>query len=306
MNCEQEQGQETIRWMRGIPYEVAFWNNTYRWNRTFEGLMRWSHYGSTILLDGFDANRYLATLDNPIVLDIGAGLSYAPGNLLDTDHGKEPLDIHYIDPLAPYFNKILRRHHRHMPDIEFGMMEYLSAFYPERNIALAIIQNALDHSALPLKGIYETLDVLRQEGILYLNHHPNEAEAEQYKGFHQWNITEENGTLVIWNRSTRYNVSELLRDFAEVSLSHNEKGNVIAVIRKTADVPPHLLDHKADKRALCHQLLMLSAEHASLWHNVRFTFTYWTYNVIQFVAQSLPLDRRMQLKRLLTWKKTSR
>lgn len=306
MKDNPEYAQMTTRWMRGIPYEVAFWNNTYRWNRAFEGLMRWSHYGSTIRLEGFDANRYLSALDNPVVLDIGAGMSYAPGNQLSIDGRQVPLDIHYIDPLAPYFNRILRCHRREMPNIEFGMMEYLSAFFPEGNVALAIIQNALDHSALPLKGIYEALEVLRLGGILYLNHHPNEAEAECYKGFHQWNIIEEYGALVIWNQSVRYHISDLLRDFAEVSLSRGEGGHVIAVIRKTADVPRYLTNTKGDQRALCELLLAQSVEHASLWHNVRRTLTYWKYNAIQFVAQSLPLDRRMQLKRLLTWKRTSR
>ena len=26
---------ETSRWFSGIAYEVAFWNNVYRWNHTF-------------------------------------------------------------------------------------------------------------------------------------------------------------------------------------------------------------------------------------------------------------------------------
>ena len=45
--------------------------------------------------------------------------------------------------------------------IEFGMMEYLSDFYPEGNIDMVIIQNALDHSSAPQIGIIEAMQTLK-------------------------------------------------------------------------------------------------------------------------------------------------
>ena len=57
----------TEQWLGGISYEVAFWNNVYRWPHTFQGLMSWAHYGSVISLEGFDANAFLLTQDHPKV-----------------------------------------------------------------------------------------------------------------------------------------------------------------------------------------------------------------------------------------------
>lgn len=163
----------TQKWLEGISYEVAFWNNVYRWPHTFQGMMGWAHYGSTICLEGFDANHFLLANDHPSVYDVGSGMSYAVGDHLEKGGKLIPLDIHYIDPLAFHFNRILKKYKKKLPPIEFGMTEYLSAFI--HDASLITIQNALDHSSAPIKGIVEALLALRKGGVLYLNHHPNEA-----------------------------------------------------------------------------------------------------------------------------------
>lgn len=287
------------KWIEGIPYEIAFWNNVYRWKRPFDGLMKWSHYGNIIELECFDASQFLENQENPLVLDVGAGMSYATGNYINKGGEKTPLDIHYVDPLAPFFNKILKKYKKNLPEIDFGMMEYLSAFYPDHNVDLVIIQNALDHSSNPLKGIYEAVDTLRVSGKLYLNHHPNEAEMEHYKGFHQFNICAENEKLTIWNKSERYDIAELLHDFAEVETATAESGHVIAIITKKSDVPYDLLGDKNDKRVLAEALLQQSFSSFSFAKRLRMSLLYWKYNFIQFVIQGLPWDLRMKIKRLI-------
>ena len=136
------------QWIDGIPYEKAFWNNVYRWKQTFNGMMQWSNYGGIIDLECFDANRFLSSCTSckPKVLDVGCGLSYATGNYIEINGTKTALDLHYVDPLADVFNDIKKRYHRNLPDIEFGMVEYLSDFFPRHDADLIIIQNALDHS----------------------------------------------------------------------------------------------------------------------------------------------------------------
>ncbi|UKI46520.1 MAG: hypothetical protein L6V92_02500 [Phocaeicola vulgatus] len=57
---------------------------------------------------------------------------------------------------------------------------------------------------------------LRKGGVLYLNHHRNEAEMEKYKGFHQYNVDEKEGELIIWNKTENINVNQLLIGFASV------------------------------------------------------------------------------------------
>ena len=287
------------KWMSGIAYEIAFWNNVYRWRHTFRGMMNWSGFGEGIQLEGFDANSFLCSSKDRKVLDVGCGMSYATGNYVIDEDLTIPLDIHYVDPLAPYFNHILERYHRELPVIEFGMMEYLSAFYPHHDVDLVIIQNALDHSANPIKGIMEALDTLHEGGILYLNHHPNEAEVEQYKGFHQYNITQEDGNLMIWNKQEKWNVSHLIKAFADTQVHSHNNGHIIAVIQKTDHVPSTLLNDKEDKKMLSQMLMASDMKRKKLSSAIGYRLSYWKYNTIQFFVQALPWTMKMKLKKLI-------
>ena len=289
---------EITRWLNGIPYEVAFWNNVYRWENTFQGMMGWSHYGSPITLEDFEANAFLVERAAPIVLDVGCGMSYATGNFLLQDGQQVPLDIHYVDALAYHFNRILSKYKRNLPSIEFGMAEYLSAFYPDNYADLVIIQNALDHSSRPMKAIYEALEVVKKGGVLYLNHHPNEAETEQYKGFHQNNIDEADGQLIIWNKSERHIVNTLVSSFAEVKTSRYENGHIIAVITKKQDVPCELLTRREDIHELCDVVVQKSSSKpfGTAFKN---RLLYMKYNFIQFFVQSLSWENKMKLKKLI-------
>lgn len=287
------------KWMKGIAYEVAFWNNVYRWPHTFKGMMNWSNYASCIQLEGFDANTFLNESESHKVLDVGCGMSYATGNYLTDGKENRPLDIHYIDPLASYFNKILNRYHRDLPMIKFGMMEYLSAYYPAHDVDLVIIQNALDHSANPIKGIMEALDTLREGGVLYLNHHPNEAEVEQYKGFHQYNITIDAGNLIIWNMQDKWNINNLVKEYADTQVYQHDNGHVIAVMRKISSIPPTLLNDKEDKKILSKMFMDSNSIYKKLSSAFRFRINYWKYNIIQFFVQALSWDMKMKLKRFI-------
>ena len=292
----------TQKWLDGISYEVAFWNNVYRWPHTFKGMMGWADYGSVINLEGFDANSFLASEKDPKVYDVGCGMSYAVGNNIQKDGRMLPLDIHYVDPLAIHFNSILRKHGKQLPPIEFGMAEYLSAFV-HGDATLITIQNALDHSSAPVKGIVEALTSLKEGGILYLNHHPNEAEMEQYKGFHQYNINEENSELIIWNKAERYNISQMLGSFASVEVRRMDNGHIIAVIKRRAaggDIPPHLrkyIDDNTDLAELCEVLLRYQYTHSSLLRNIKDSLHFGLFNLIQMVAQMLPWSLKMKVKR---------
>src|SRR5574344_2857595 len=109
------------QWLTGISYECAFWNSLYRNKEQRERLFRWSNYGRELSLHNFDATSFLDERStkihtDAIILDVGCGMSYCTGNLL---HGN-PIDIHYIDPLAPFFNRILQRSHVNCPPIELG------------------------------------------------------------------------------------------------------------------------------------------------------------------------------------------
>lgn len=287
------------KWINGIPYELAFWNNVMRWKRGFDGLMGWSRYGKEIKLENFDVQSFLASRGDAVVLDVGSGMSFSPGDhLMLPDGTLKKLDIRYIDPLAEYYNDIKRRHHRNIPDVEFGMLEYLSAFYP-KGADLIHIQNALDHSSRPLKGIYEAIECLKIGGILYLNHHPNEAEAERYKGFHQYNIINENETLVLWNKSEKHILNELIKEFADIEVSRADNGHVIAIITKRAELPEKLLTTNKDRNDLATLLMEQNKIHNSLVSSISYIAQYWKYNSIHFIVQGLPWEWRMKMKEIL-------
>lgn len=286
------------KWISGIPYEIAFWNNVYRWTHTFKGMMGWSNFGSAINLEAFDANNFLKQKNQPVVLDIGCGMSYATGNMIEEQDKLKYIDIHYVDPLAPYFNKILKRQNRELPNIDFGIMEYLSTFYPAHNISLAIIQNALDHSSNPIKGICEAIDTLCIGGILYLNHHPNEAETENYKGFHQYNIVNEGKRLIIWNKKEKWDVNNIIKDFADIEVCKYKNGNIIAIITKTKSVPENLVSNIKETRDSFIDYLfneIIEKPQKTLNFKIKYIF----FNTIQFFIQSLSWETKMKLKKLI-------
>lgn len=293
------------KWLDGISYEIAFWNNVYRWSHTFRGMMGWANYGSKIELEGFDANDFLLNFEQPKVYDVGCGMSYAIGDKIEKNGKLIPLDIHYVDPLAFHFNDILKKSKRQLPQIEFGMSEYLSAFIQNNDASLITIQNALDHSSTPVKGIIESLISLREGGILYLNHHSNEAEMEKYKGFHQYNVDERNGELYIWNKDYCINVTKLLDGFASVETKRMDNGHIIAIIRKKTEqneLPIQLqtyVDDRKDKGELCQVLLQFQYNNTSLLKSIRNSISFRIFDTIQFFAQMLPWSFKMKVKHLL-------
>lgn len=148
----------------------------------------------------------------------------------------------FLDPLAPYYNKILDDYSLKYPRITFGMGETLRLHFANDSVSLMHIRNALDHSVRPIMVIWQSLMCLHIGGVLYLNHKPNEAEHEAYVGFHQYNVDSQDGKLIIWNKYERIDVGEELSGFADVKASVTPEGRIVGVIMKTADIPE---DHRS-------------------------------------------------------------
>lgn len=223
------------RWLSGIPYEVAFWRSYYRNKSSRKALMSWSQYGKECQLDNFDIAAFIENLkrDNPIIADVGCALSYMFSDII----GGKKRKVVYLDPLAPHYNKILDDYSLDYPRITFGMGETMTLHFPNDSVSFLHIRNALDHSVRPMMVIWQALMCLHIDGVLYLNHKPNEAEHEAYLGFHQYNVDCQDGRLVIWNKHERIDVAEALAGYAEVEASVTEEGRIVAVITKTAEIP---------------------------------------------------------------------
>ncbi len=236
MNEEkQDELKNFQRWLSGIPYEVAFWRSYYGNKKRRNDLFKWSCYDKPCALDDFDIGQYILSLnvDKPKLVDVGCALSYMFSGKIN---GKD-YTVDYLDPLAPFYNKILRRFKINRPQIKFGMIESLVGTYPPNTVDFIHVRNALDHCSNPLKGIIQSLVILKKGGVLYLHHHRNEAENEAYRGFHQFNITEKDGDLILWNKECNINVTSDCKDFADIVTTVTPKGEIVAVITKKNDVP---------------------------------------------------------------------
>ena len=238
---------------------MAFWRSYYGSKRRRRDLFRWSEYGRECRLDNFDAQGYIASLPHPdpLVVDLGCALSYAMGNLFPA---KPAARVDFVDPLAPFYNRILDRYAIDRPRIRFGMVENLSGSYAPGSVDLIHVRNALDHCADPMRGIIEALACLRPGGVLYLNHFRDEARREGYRGFHQWNITLRGGALTLWNRETAIDVAAELGASASVEASETTDGRIVAVIRKEGELPLSLHDPAASSMRAS-RMLMAAVEH---------------------------------------------
>ena len=280
-------------WVNGIPYEIAFWEGVYSNKKRIESLFRWSKYNKEIELVNFDVKEFLSQKENPIVVDAGCGMSFCNGDKLE---GKQ-LNAIYIDPLAPFYNKIIEKKKLELPKITFGFIEYLSSFVPNK-ISLIIVQNALDHSKNPLKGILECVESLEIGGVLYLRHFRNEAETENYRGFHQYNISIENDDMIIWNKETKLNINSILKDFAVTKTSTN--GNeIIAVITKKQALTNGLIDSKKDIEDLSNQYIEIIEDLHIVSNLLSYHGNFFKFRIMQLIAKLFSWEARQRIKGII-------
>lgn len=252
MNSDNKNKANFETWLKGIPYEISFWKSYYGNKKRRKDLYRWSMYDKPCILDNFDINAYIKNLDEktPKIMDVGCALSYMFGNIINN----KKYEIIYLDPLAHFYNKILDKYKIDRPRIEFGSFETLSFFFDKDSTDFIHIRNALDHSSDPVGGILQCIKVLKKGGILYLNHFTNEGEKEGYRGFHQYNLKIENSDFIIWNQTEEWNVTQLLKGFAEVSTFLTPQGRNVAVIKKIEDIPQNLFKDREISRETVNNL----------------------------------------------------
>ncbi len=288
--------QDFQRWLSGIPYEVAFWRSYYGNKRRRDDLFRWSLYDKPCHLDNFDIDKYVDDLKTPEpkLLDVGCALSYMFSSNINGKH----FNVDYVDPLAPFYNQILRKYSIERPEIKFGMIESLSGSYAPNTVDFIHVRNALDHCSNPLNGIIQALAALKIGKVLYLNHFRNEAENEGYRGFHQFNINEKDGNFILWNKDTELNVTEICKEFAEVTTSVTSEGRIVSVITKKAEVPSTLYNPQ-EIAMLMTSNMMATVEY---FHNFRSTSKYQTKRIVSTIGHRtmrlMPYSILNKIKRL--------
>ncbi len=288
-----------LRWLNGVPYEVSFWRSYYGSTKRRRDLFSWSLYNKECVVDNFDVQNFIASLpvDEPVAVDLGCALSYTFGNLFP---GKPGTKVEYVDPLALFYNRILDDYRIDRPRIRFGMIENLSATYRPDSLSLVHVRNALDHCADPMRGIVEALACLHKGGVLYLNHFRNEARREAYRGFHQWNLDiDERGHLKLWNESGLVDVTERLAAVATVETSITVENRVVAVVTKTAELPPELFDPAESARNASEMLAATVGYFHSLPNTMRYQSSRLFTTMGHRVMRMLPFGLLNRIKKAL-------
>ena len=246
--------KQAIGWSKGIAHELWFWS---RWFET-RGL-EWPSDFETRLnpdqplipaLKALIPENAQGTID---ILDVGAG----PMTNIGFRHELISLNIRACDPLADFYSQAAARHGVRRPnETMFAVAEDLGAYFSESSFDIVHCCNALDHSADPIRGITEMLRIAKRGGSLYLKHHINEAETENYEGFHQFNFDLRDGRFIIWNKSSFWDVASVLPIHVDVKV-HLEDQDIVAVITKLEefDAPQRLAQIKGRLRQFQHAFI---------------------------------------------------
>jgi hypothetical protein len=215
-------------WKAGVVEEIQWWWTWINRLRREGRLDAWA--GLRDQPFPFEADLGLFPEGEPLrCLNIGCG---PRPNLGETC--SRAVEVVHMDPLARAYNKLMA--FLDAPgggDVVFGAVELLDRLDAGRFHFIAA-KNCLDHAYDVPEGLRQMIGCLEDRGVILLGHYENEAEAQNYLGFHKWNIEIRDGRLHVWSR-----------DRSEV-FDHEAHGLVLShvrrVVRKGNGTPHPFLD----------------------------------------------------------------
>lgn len=222
-------------WESGIPLELMFWD-------------MWLASGGEPWPEDF---QYRATPNAPLqshitdalaghvgvhvtVLDVGAG----PLTYLGKQWAGHHLTITAIDPLADDYDTLLHKHQiTPLVPTQKGFAEQLVAQFGPNRFDLVHARNCIDHSNDPWRAIQEMVAVAKPGGLIYMHHAVNEAQTQNFQGFHQWNLFCKHGDLYIGDQREEINVSQRLAPLVRVEsqLWHEERWMINLLWKRGGD-----------------------------------------------------------------------
>lgn len=227
-------------WLAGIDDEIMFWDN---YIRNEGGDYFYSFYKTVdskrfFELEGDIPKEYYGK--QYTFVDVGSGPFSRCGRVTD----KVDLKAVSVDPLAMAYSLMKREYGvDNGVELKHGFVELLEYEFEENSFDMVHMSNSLDHSFSALDGIWQLLYICKVGGKVILRHHENEAEEEQYQGFHQWNLSLHNpeNSFVIWRGNVRYDVCKIFEEYADIELYKDvqEKGgqwiyNKVVMTKKKA------------------------------------------------------------------------
>jgi coenzyme F420-reducing hydrogenase beta subunit/SAM-dependent methyltransferase len=207
-------------WLEGIKDEISFWDSFMRnkGGELFYGFAQTTDPRRPFTLDDDIPDEYKSK--NYSFIDIGSG----PFGRCGRVSSKSNLHITTVDPLAYIYRRLKNEYGLdNNADLKTGFVEFLDYEFNENSFDMVHMSNSLDHSFDPVLGIWQCIRICRIGGKIILRHHPNEAENEQYCGFHQWNLCIENNEFIIWRPGEYHNISKLIQPYADIYAYPNQK-----------------------------------------------------------------------------------
>jgi SAM-dependent methyltransferase len=151
----------------------------------------------------------VATLNSsgatPRILDIGSG----PVSMLSRSFVGQSVALLAADPLADDYRKMWVNSFGNELTLPVACDgEKLSSAFGGSQFDIVHIRNALDHVIHPISVLEEMIKVAKRGGFIIVHGFENEADAEGWDGFHQWNLsTEMNDLIVRGKNNARYSVA---------------------------------------------------------------------------------------------------
>lgn len=207
-------GADRYSWGLGIRSERQFWDEYFR-----TGGLDWSdNYHERLDPDFPLQPRPMALLPPDIevhILDVGAGpLTYlgkkAPG---------KRLHITSTDALADEYDRLLRKYDV-KPIIRTQRLnaETLDKRFSANTFDLCVARNCLDHAYDPERAVLQAIEVVKKGRYVLLEHHPNEADTQNYSGLHKWNFDmSADGDFLIRSPSRVVNMTKKYADRCSIS-----------------------------------------------------------------------------------------
>jgi SAM-dependent methyltransferase len=159
------------------------------------------------------------------LLDVGAG----PLTVVGKRWPGHDLELTAVDALADKYDALLEEF-KITPPVRTRRCdtELLSEAFAPESFDVAYALNTLDHSYQPLDAIRQMVAVVKPGGIVLLQHHPNEAENEDYTGLHQWNFDWVNNDCLLWRPGTKWSLRD---EFAgQATLTGAKADDVVTVV----------------------------------------------------------------------------
>ncbi len=193
-----DHGIDAKEWASGVEDELRFW-----WDKMSANLSgaKGEEYRQEFLLNfPFEFQDALPDKSEGEleILDIGCALKPAIGRKF----GDKRLKIIAADPLARAYNALMDVYGIDRGyNLVFGVAEKTADLFGEGRFDFILAQNSIDHGYDPMQSFEQICKALKVGGSARFQHFENEAIAQAYSGFHQWNIERHDEcSLKVWNQ----------------------------------------------------------------------------------------------------------